>query len=202
MKTIGIFVFDEVEVLDFSGPFEVFSVANRIAMRAGEEAPFTVITVAQSGPAISARGGYVFQPSHSFATCPAIDVLIVPGGVVDAEYDNPQVIEWITRVHEQSSLSTSVCTGTFLLARAGILSERSATTHWEDADDLAARHPEVTVVRDRLWVDEGDVVTSAGISAGIEMSLHLVKRLAGEEVAQLTARQMEYNWRNDLRRPA
>jgi len=196
MKTIGIFVFDEVEVLDFSGPFEVFSVANRIAARLGEEPPFNVVTVARSSPLITARGGYVFQASHTFQACPAIDVLLVPGGIVDAEYKNPEVIEWIKNTHEQSSLTASVCTGAFLLAKAGILTDRSATTHWEDLDDLEARHPELTVVRDTLWVDEGDVVTSAGISAGIEMSLHLVRRLVSEEVAHMTARQMEYNWRD------
>ncbi|NQV44516.1 MAG: DJ-1/PfpI family protein [Rhodospirillales bacterium] len=199
MRTVGIYVFDDVEVLDFSGPFEVFSVANRVAIRGGAEPPFNVVTVARSGPKITARGGYIFQPSHTFETCPAIDVLLVPGGVVDAEYENPRVIEWITSTHEQSSLTTSVCTGAFLLAKAGILDDRSATTHWEDLDDLEQRHPEITVVRDTLWVDEGDVVTSAGISAGIEMSLHLVRRLVDEDVAELTARQMEYNWRDDSR---
>lgn len=197
MKTIGIYVFDDIEVLDFSGPFEVFSVANRIALRNGEEQPFNVLTVARTGPTVTARGAYVFQPAHTFETCPAIDVLIVPGGVVDAEYDNGEVIDWIKARHQRSSLTASVCTGAFLLAKAGILAGRKATTHWEDADDLERRHPEVTVVRDGLWVDEGDVVTSAGISAGIEMSLHLVRRLADENVAHKTARQMEYDWRSD-----
>jgi len=196
MKTIGIFVFDEVEVLDFSGPFEVFSVANRVAARDGAATPFSVVTVAKSGPAITARGGYVFHPSHSFETCPAIDVLLVPGGVVDTPYNDAEVIGWITAMHEQSSLTASVCTGAFLLARAGILADRSATTHWEDIDDLERHHPEVAVVRDSLWVDEGDVVTSAGISAGIEMSLHLVRRLVDEDTAVRVARQMEYDWRD------
>lgn len=197
MKTVGIFVFDDVEVLDFSGPFEVFSVANRVAARDGKPSPFNVITVARSGTSIMARGDYAFTASHNFGTCPAIDILIVPGGVVEAEYNTPEVIKWIKAAHGHASLTASVCTGAFLLAKAGILTGLSATTHWEDLDDLAQRHPEVSIVRNGLWVDEGAVVTPAGISAGIEMSLHLVRRLAGEDLAQRAARQMEFNWRAD-----
>lgn len=197
MQTVGIFVFGDVEVLDFSGPYEVFSVANRIAARNGDPIPFDVITVAQEKKSVTARGGYAFTASHDFASCPPVQVLIVPGGVVDAEYENLEVIDWVRRTHEHALLTASVCTGAFLLAKAGVLTGLSATTHWEDLDDLEQRHPEVSIVRNGLWVDEGHVVTSAGISAGIEMSLHLVRRLVSEDLARSVARQMEFNWRSD-----
>lgn len=193
-RTVAIYVFDDVEVLDFSGPFEVFSVANRLAERDGASMPFRVVTVARDNPAVTARGGYRFVASHTIADAPAIDVLIVPGGVVDGELAHADVIDWIRRVDTKTEITASVCTGAFVLAAAGLLAGRAATTHWEDIDDLARRHPDITIVNDVPWVDEGPVVTSAGISAGIEMSLHLVGRLTGPDLAIRTARQMQYTW--------
>lgn len=134
------------------------------------------------------------QPDFDRATCPRIDVLIVPGGVVTAELRRDDVIDWISRVAASATVTASVCTGAFLLARARLLSGVEATTHWEDAADLRAMFPEITVREDVRWVDAGRVVTSAGISAGLDMSLHLVGRLEGEELARLTARQMELDW--------
>ena len=193
-KTLGIFVFDEIEVLDFSGPFEVFSVANRVAARAGLSPPFRVLTISRSGEAVMARGGYHFMPSHGFGDALALDILIVPGGVVDAECQRAEVIDWIKTVDAGTALTASVCTGAFLLAEAGLLDGRRATTHWEDSDDLERRYPQVRVERDRPWVDEGRIVTSGGISAGISMSLHLVRLDQGEDFAKAVARQMEYTW--------
>lgn len=193
-KTVAIFVFDEIEVLDFSGPFEVFSVANRLAVKAGAAQPFNVITVSRSGGEIVARGGYRFVASHGFANEPDIDILLIPGGVVDRECERADVVSWIKSAHERASLTASVCTGAFLLAKAGLLDGHTVTTHWEDIDDLERLYPTLTVKRDVPWVDEGAIVTSGGISAGISMSLHLVRRLLGADFATGVARQMEYQW--------
>jgi transcriptional regulator GlxA family with amidase domain len=121
-------------------------------------------------------------------------VLIVPGGVVTAELAKPPVAQWIAGMARDCELVASVCTGAFLLAQAGLLDEQEATTHWSDIDDLRSMFPDVRVQPQRRWIDNGRVVTSAGISAGIDMSLHLVERLAGRALALGTARQMEYDW--------
>jgi transcriptional regulator GlxA family with amidase domain len=195
-KTIGIYVFDEVEVLDFAGPFEVFSTAARVASRVSNAPPpFSVTLVADRAREVRARGGLRVVPSASFGDHPAFDVLLVPGGEVSAELERTHVIAWLAEAASRASLTASVCTGAFLLAKAGLLGGRRVTTHWEDAADLQRSFPELTVEKDVPWVDAGDVVTSAGISAGLDMSLHLVARLASSELAERTARQMDYVWR-------
>ena len=195
VRTVSIFVFDEIEVLDLAGPFEVFSVASRLALRRGEEAPFRVVTVSRDGGEVAGRGGFRFRPSHGFADAPGADLLIVPGGVVEAECARPEVIGWIRAAHARAELTASVCTGAFLLAQAGLLGGLPVTTHHEDIDALARRFPELSVARGRAWVDTGRIVTSAGISAGIDMCLHLLARLEGQDAARAVARQMEYPWR-------
>nr|WP_314437632.1 DJ-1/PfpI family protein [uncultured Brevundimonas sp.] len=196
-STIGILLFDGVEVLDFAGPFEVFSVASRIAGARGFAAPdpFQVLTVSRDGGRVVARHGLEVLASAAFGDHPAIDVLIVPGGVVNAALADPAILAWIRHTAHKAQLTASICTGAFLLADAGLLDARRATTHWEDIDDLRARSPKVLVVEDVAFVDEGDIVTSAGISSGIDMSLHLVGRLLGEAAAIHTARQMQYDRR-------
>lgn len=196
-RNVGIYIYDDVEVLDFAGPFEVFSVASRVAVRQAPDAPppFTVFTVSRDGARVAARGRLGVAPAYGIDGHPDIDLLIIPGGVVDAELARPAVVDWIRARAADAEIVASVCTGAFLLAEAGLLDGLEATTHWEDADDLAARHPRLTVVRDAGgWIDEGRIVTSAGISAGIDMSLHLVGRLLGRAMAERTARQMEYRW--------
>lgn len=194
MLTIAIFIFDEVEVLDFAGPFEVFSTASRVRTRAGEEAPFRVITVAKQPGVVLARGGLRIEAQHHFREHPNIDVLIVPGGDVTRELEDARVIQWIADVSARAQLTASVCTGAFLLAAAGLLNGRRVTTHWEDIDDLRRQFPLLRVEEGERWIDEGPIATSAGISAGIDLCLHLVGRLAGEELAVATARQMDYPW--------
>lgn len=193
---VGIFVFDKVEVLDFAGPFEVFTAATRVAKRSQDENTrvFEVFTISRDGQPIKARGGLVVQPDYSFADQPMIDVLLVPGGVVSAELARPEVIKWIQSTNYAAQLTASVCTGAMLLGKAGLLDRRSATTHWEDTAELQSMFTNVKVLTGVRWVDEDAIVTSAGISAGIDMSLHLVERLANRELAELTAQQMEYDW--------
>ncbi|MFB7785788.1 DJ-1/PfpI family protein [Streptomyces vinaceus] len=192
--TFGILVFDEVEVLDLGGPFEVFSTAGRLARTAADEPLLRVVTVAASARPVRARGGLKVLPDHTLDEDPPFDVLVIPGGVTTAVEENVQVIDWLARRRETSVLTFSICTGAFLLAATGALNGRPATTHWEDQDELADRWPDVRVRRDVRWVDDGDIVTSAGISAGIDASLHIVGRLHGVELARRTARQMEYGW--------
>jgi transcriptional regulator GlxA family with amidase domain len=196
---VAIFVFDEVEVLDFAGPYEVFTTASRVLRRSQPSAAeaFTVFTVAKSAGPVRARAGLVVQPDHLIDGHPGIDLLVVPGGVVKAELEAPEVSSWIAGVSRRTRITASVCTGAFLLAKAGLLDGRKATTHWEDIAELRATFPAVSVIEQGRWIDEGAVVTSAGITAGIDMSLHLVERLAGRDLAQRTARQMDFVWHEE-----
>lgn len=197
--TIGLLVFDQVEVLDFAGPFEVFTTAARVHRRTHDEDLFAVCTIARSTTPVRARAGLLVQPDASFADHPPLDVLLVPGGVVTHELAQPDTLGWITRTAPAVPLVASICTGAFLLAKAGVLDGKAVTTHWEDIDDLKAMFPGLDVRTGQRWVDEGAVVTSAGISAGIDMSLHLVERLAGRALAERTARQMEFDWTENPR---
>jgi transcriptional regulator GlxA family with amidase domain len=192
---IGILIFDDVEVLDFCGPFEVFSVAARLAQEAGKEPSLTVFTLAEraDGQPVRCVGGLLVQPHYSLENHPPIDLLVAPGGWgTRREVDNARLINWIRAQAESTELTTSVCTGAFLLGRAGLLEGRRVTTHWASIERLRASLPGATVLEDIRYVDEGTIVTSAGISAGIDMALHVVARLHGDELARQTARQMEY----------
>jgi transcriptional regulator GlxA family with amidase domain len=192
---IGILVFPEVEVLDFAGPFEVFSVAARIAARVpGAHAPFAVSLIGAAGGAVQARHGMGVVPHAGFDSAPALDLLVVPGGIVDQPLADPATLAWIRRQHAGAALTASVCTGAFILAKLGLLDGLAVTTHWEDIAELRAAHPGLDVRAGAPWVDQGRIVTSAGISAGIGMSLHLVGRILGEDMARATARQMEFDW--------
>lgn len=195
MAEVGILLYDNVEVLDCCGPFEVFTTAARVALRQGwPTAPFQVHTIAKQERPVVARGGLGLVASCSFTGHPPLDVVIVPGGLTDEVERDQQLMAWLGASAATAAVTASVCTGAFLLATAGLLDGRTATSHWEDVDDLERRFPQVRVRRDVRWVDEGSIVTSAGISAGIDMSLHLVRRHQGEELATATARQMEYEW--------
>lgn len=200
-RNVGIYIFDEIEVLDLGGPFEVFSTASRMKARLQPDAAklFEVFTIAETIRPIRARGGLVVQPTFDITNHPAIDVLIVPGGVVTADLGRPAIIEWIARTAAKASLTASVCTGVFLLAKAGLLRGKTITTHWEDIADFRVMFPDIPVRDDTRWVDEGEIVTSAGISAGLDMSLHLIARLESEELAVRTARQMDYDWQRSSR---
>lgn len=195
-RTVGIYVFDNVEVLDFAGPYEVFTCAARVAASLAPDraAPFQVRTIGASLAPLRARAGLSVQPEADFSSAGQIDILIIPGGVVTAELARPEVVAWIAAMAPGCELVASVCTGAFLLAEAGLLDGQAATTHWEDLDELRAAYPQVRVSAGRRWIDNGRIVTSGGISAGLDMSLHLVERLAGRALAERTARQMEYDW--------
>ncbi|MEP7299101.1 MAG: DJ-1/PfpI family protein [Burkholderiales bacterium] len=195
-RRVGILMFDGVEALDFAGPYEVFTTATRMQARLapGAVAPFEVHTVSRDGGTVRARAGLVVQVDHAFADAPAFDLLLVPGGVVEAALACAQTRAWIARAAPGCEIVASVCTGAFLLAAAGVTGDAPLTTHWEDLADLRAAHPDCAVVDGVRWVEHGRVISSAGIAAGIDMSLHLVERLAGRALAERTARQMDVRW--------
>ena len=194
---VAIVLYDEVEELDFCGPFETFSVA--AVLSAGEAAhrerpAFSVFTVAERGDLVKTGGGLRIQPNYSFQTAPPADIVLVPGGDTRPQLENTALLEWLKQATAHARLTTSVCTGAFLLGTLGLLEGRAATTHWGALDNLAATFPNTRVQREVRWVDEGAIITSAGISAGIDMSLHVVERLLGRGLAEETARTMEYRW--------
>ncbi|MEE9321896.1 MAG: DJ-1/PfpI family protein [Granulosicoccus sp.] len=189
---IGIYLYQYAEILDFSGPFEVFSTATRVCEN---DSPFEVFLISETaGEVVEARAGYKVVSDYGFDNHPPMDVLVIAGGVHTGEMEKPQVIEWIAREASVVSITASVCTGVFLLAKAGVADTQTVTTHWEDIADLRALFPQLEVIENVRWVDEGRLVTSGGISAGIDMSLHLVSRLHSPDLAEATAKQMEFDW--------
>jgi transcriptional regulator GlxA family with amidase domain len=188
--TVGIFIFDDVEVLDFCGPLEVFSVSGA----AGSPTPgaFSVKLIAETLDPIATRGKMRVLPDYTLTDHPPLDILLVPGGPgTRRDIHNPRVIEWIARSEPRVAL-TSICTGALLLAEAGRLDNLEATTH-AGSHDWLAQYERVTLRPEARFVDNGFVLTSAGVSAGIDMALHLVERLVGAETAAWTAQVMEYD---------
>lgn len=193
---VGVFVFDDVEVLDFAGPFEVFSRTRATpgleSRRSEDSAPFNVFTVAPRPGPVVATGGLKIVPHWDFASSPAIDVLVVPGGFGTRPLlEDAEVLAWIRRTAARAQRITSVCTGALLLAQAGLLAGRRATTHWSSLDRLASLDATITVDGSQRVVDDV-VITSAGVSAGIDMAFAVVAAYCGREVALETARYIEY----------
>lgn len=195
--SVGIFLFHDVEVLDFAGPFEVFSVTEYPDQHVDtpESNPFIVKLVSETGELVQACNGLKVQPDYSFDNAPHFDILVIPGGIGAREKEiyNEKVIQWISQRAGNVQLMTSVCTGALLLAKAGLLNGRMATTHWASYDRLENEFQAVSVKRNVKFVDEGNIVTSGGISAGINMAFHIVKQLLGSEIARTTAKTMEYD---------
>lgn len=195
-KNVAILIFDEVEVLDFAGPFEIFSVTGR---RNGGEPPFNVYTVAEKAGTVSARNNLLVTPHYTLENCPPPDIFLIPGGFGSrAVMRNPVVLEWVQRQHQQTELTLSVCTGALVLGAAGLLDGLQATTHYGAYDLLGEVAPNTTVVRGVRYIDNGKIVTSAGVQAGMDMALHIVARLCGEDVARETAHYIEYQWEPHL----
>ena len=193
---IGILIFPDVEVLDFAGPFEVFS---RTRLRPGTEsrrsedsAPFEVFTIAATREPVRATGGLRVVPHHDFASAPRVDLLVIPGGFGTRPLlEDEATLDWIRRTAASARTVTSVCTGSLLLARAGLLAGRRATTHWGALDLLAGIDPTVTVDREARVVTDG-IVSSAGVAAGIDMAFAVVEQICGRAVADETAHYIEY----------
>ncbi len=193
---VGVLVFDGVALLDVAGPFEVLTRARLEpgveSRRREEEALFEAFTVAKTKDPVTATGGIVLVPSHSFADAPRVDLLLVPGGFgTRPVLQDAETIDWIRRTAASAKRTASVCTGALLLARAGLLDGRRATTHWGAFGLLASLARDVTVDREARFVDDG-VMTSAGVASGVDLALHIVETLFGRAVADETARYLEY----------
>jgi transcriptional regulator GlxA family with amidase domain len=194
-KNVAILIFDDVEVLDFSGPFEVFSVTGRRT----SEVPFNAYTVAEKAGPVLARNQLSINPRYTIHDCPPPDILLVPGGLgTRREMHNAVLIDWIKECAQRAELVLSVCTGALLLARAGLLEGLMATTHHGALDELKAVAPNAIIRPDRRFVDNGKIILSGGISAGIDMAFHIVSRLLGRDAALETAKYMEYDWRYEV----
>lgn len=208
---VGILLYDEVDVLDYAGPFEAFSLTVyedkqvETLLTKGlnnEERPFIVKMISQDGEMICSHNGLKIQPDFSFDNLGGkFDILIVPGGPLRAVKkitENREVINWIEEFYKAGGLIASVCSGAILLAEAGILSGKRATTHHLAIDYMKAAYPDIEVLSNVRFVDQGDILTSAGVSAGIDLTLHIIDQLMGEETAKRTAATEEYpyDWKS------
>jgi len=188
-RNVGIFIFDDAEVLDFSGPFEVFSVASELH----EYSLFDVFTVAQNTNPITAVNGLSVNPKYDFNSAPPIDILIIAGGGgTKSLINNEEVLNWVKRVHDKSELTLSICSGARVLGKLGLLDEKEYATHHLVYDHLAEIAPKGIPVKSRRYVQTGKIYTSGGISAGIDLSFHVLDILHGKAIAKTTADYMEY----------
>jgi transcriptional regulator GlxA family with amidase domain len=186
--TLGILLFDDLEELDAIGPWEVFTSA--AALRGDAR----VITLAERDGLVRCAKGLRIQPDHRLADAPELDVLLVPGGQgTRREVDNPALIGWLRGAASRARWVTSVCTGALLLCEAGVCAGRRVTTHWAFIETLRKRYPDTEVLSHRRYVRDGQLVTAAGISAGIDMALWLVGQVWDVETARQTQRAMEYD---------
>jgi putative intracellular protease/amidase len=181
--TVAILIFSGVEIIDYSGPWEVFG-----------QAGFSVHTVAESLEPIKTSFGQKVIPDYTLENSPRDDILLIPGGNVTAKLANAKLIDWIQSRSKDARYVMSVCTGAFLLAKAGLLDGQPATTFHRSIDSLARFAPKTRVVHDQRYVDNGKVITTAGLSSGIDGALHLVAKIKGTGVAQATALGLEYQW--------
>lgn len=194
-RNVAILIFKDVELLDFTGPFEVLSVTGR----QDDSSPFNVYTVAEKSEPIKTRNQLSVNPQYTIHNCPQPDILLLPGGQgTRREMNNPTLINWIKECSEKAELVLSVCTGALLLAKAGLLEGLKATTHQSAIELLKKLAPNTTIQTDKPFVDNGKMILSAGIATGIDMSLYVVAKLLGEERALQTALYMEYDWKPEL----
>jgi transcriptional regulator GlxA family with amidase domain len=189
-RNVAILVFDDVEVLDFAGPFEVFAVTDEL----NDRSAFNVMTVAPQPGTVRARNGLKVVPDYALEACPQPNVLVVPGGAgARALMRSPVVLEWIQTRARRAEITMSVCTGALVLAKIGLLDGLRVTTHHLVIEELRGMAPAAIVDPSARFHDNGAVVTSAGISAGIDCSLHVIGRLLGDGAASATAAYMEYD---------
>ena len=197
MTRVGLLLFEQFDLLDVGGPYEVLLTANRLATRGGGAAPFEVVLVGATVEPLTAYGGMVVTPAARLDEVDGLDVLLVPGAIdLDGVLGDLHLVSSVRDAARRVDVMASVCTGSFVLARADLLADRAWTTHWEDVDALAAEVGADGARRAR-WVDDGDVVTGGGLSCGLDLGLHLVDRFAGRDLAIATARQIDHAWSPD-----
>lgn len=194
MNNVGIFLFNDIELLDFAGPYEVFSVTSEL----NNYQLFKVFTISSDGTEIKSINGLRVVPDFSFDTHPPINILVIPGGVgTRAEINKREVLDWITKIYENSRITMSVCSGARILGVLGLLDYLEVTTHHEVTNHLGEIAPNTIINQNKRYVDNGKIMTAGGISAGIDLSLHIVNKLHGETTENKTIRYMEYgDWRS------
>ncbi|MFD2442472.1 DJ-1/PfpI family protein [Bacillus sp. CGMCC 1.16607] len=206
---VGIVLFDDVDVLDYSGPFEVFSLTAKDVNEVPElltqgisveRKPFKVWTISKDGRVVTSNNGLRIIPDFSFENLnQTLDIAIIPGGpmkAIEAGLQDKELLNWISTFSQSSEIIASICSGAILLAEAGVLKNKKATTHPLAFNYLERKYPDIEVLRDVRFVDNGNVLTSGGVSAGIDMSLYIVGKLMGEEVARTTASTIVYPYLN------
>lgn len=180
---VAILIFEGVQIIDFSAPYEVFG-----------QAHFDVVTVAEQKKPITTSMNLTVVPEHDFSSVPQPDILVVPGGDVDGPVNSAPTIQWIKKSSSGAKYVLSVCNGAFILAKSGLLDGLSATTFYRLIDQLAQEAPKTKVVRDKRFVDNGKIITTAGLTSGMDGSLHVISKILGKGQAQRTALHLEYNW--------
>jgi len=192
---IGIVAFDVAEELDFIGPWEVFTMSNEIwGYKDDSHATDDVFLVSETGGTVKCAKGLRIETDHSFETCPDLDVLLIPGGQgTRTEVNNPKMIDFVASASTTCTWVTSVCTGSLILTAAGPAKNKRVTTHWGFINTLRERGDAKEVVENIRYIQDGNIVTAAGVSAGIDMALWIVGQLHGEDHARLTQRGMEYD---------
>lgn len=192
-------IYDRVQVLDFAGPFDVFS-TTRLKDKPAltDPSPFDVLLISEYARPVTAMGGMKVTPHHTFHDCPALDILVVSGGLGEREeHGNHLLLHFIRARAKEVKTLASVCTGAIILGKAGLLDNRKATTHWMSIGRMREMLPQVEVIEDVRYVEDGNVITSAGISSGIDMSLRIVAIYHGEDTARATAHELEYSYPQD-----
>lgn len=190
-RNVAIFIFDDVEVLDFAGPFEVFNVTGEVI----DPAPFNTHTVALTEEPIKARGNLSINPHYSIDNCPTPDIILLPGGAGSRRLmKDERVFKWIAKHVDNLEKLLSVCTGAFYIAQSGLLDGLSATTHHDAFAEFKEAFPDIELIEDKRYVEHEKIITAGGISAGIDMSLYVVEQLLGEEKLALTLEEMEWQW--------
>ena len=190
-RKVGIIVFDNAEVLDVMGPYEVFSVAGRMS----KPSEFQVVLISDSEEkSVTLRHGLRILTDKHIYEDQEFDLIIVSGGITTNAERNKKLLEFLVKSKARGTIIASICTGAFILAEAGLLGKNKVTTHWEDQKELQNRFPDLTVIANQRWVESEGIFTSGGISAGMDLSLHLVQVLSDRALALRTAKQMEYNW--------
>lgn len=189
-RNVGILIFENAEVLDFAGPFEVFSVTSEL----NDHSLFDVSLVAEQLSPVSAVNGMSVNPHYGFNTCPSLDILIIAGGFgTRKQITNQKVLDWIAKQHQQTEYTLSICSGATLLGTLGLLEDQPYCTHHEVYSMMQELVPTGKPQRDKRFVQTGKIFTSGGISAGIDLSFHLVQKLLGSDIAVQTAKYMEYD---------
>jgi len=192
-RSIGIVIFDDAEELDFVGPWEVFTMANEVSGREGLALPFSPMMIAEKNEPVRCRKGMRVLPDRTTAQVETLDVLLIPGGMgTRREVKNEALLAWVSKISSSAEWVTSVCTGTLILAAAGPAKGKRVTTHWGFVEQLRARGEVAEVLEDVRYVRDGNLVTAAGVSAGIDMALWLTGQILTPEFARKVQRAMEY----------